>query len=133
MHPEHGTPWQRAGGTHDPEEAPEPREFTLIRRIERALGPPSAREVVLGIGDDCAVLDPANLGPGERLVWTVDSQLDGVHFRPELLTWEDVGFRATAAAASDLLAMGARPIAALVAWTIPPGFTDDDAEAIARG
>lgn len=133
MRPEDGTPWQRAGGTHEPEEPAEPREFPLIRRIEGALGGEHGPEVLVSIGDDCAVIDPAQLRPGERLVWTIDAQVDGVHFRPELLSWEDVGYRATVAAASDLLAMGARPIAALVAWTIPSAFEGDVAEAIARG
>jgi thiamine-monophosphate kinase len=121
----------------DPPPLPGPgREFELIDRIARVLGPSRAPEVTLGIGDDAAVLDPARLRPGEQLVWTVDASVEGVHFRPELLSWEDVGFRATVAAASDLLAKGARPVAALAGLTIPAARMRDDLasiEAIARG
>ncbi|GAC1355633.1 MAG: thiamine-phosphate kinase [Polyangiales bacterium] len=108
-------------------------EFARIERIARVLGPSSAAEVELAIGDDAAILDPSRLRAGERLVWTIDACVEGVHFRRELLSWEDVGWRATVAAASDLLAMGARPIAALAGWTLPEGFDDEAIESIARG
>lgn len=109
-------------------------EFDKIARIARIVGA-SARpkELVLGIGDDCATLDASALQPGEQLVWTIDAQIEGVHFRRELLSWEDVGYRATVAATSDVLAMGARPIAALAAWTTPRELDDDAVEGIARG
>ncbi len=83
----------------------------------------------VGIGDDAAVIDPQR----EPLVWTIDEQVEDVHFRPALCSFEDVGFRATMAAASDLAAMGARPLAALAAIVVPPDVSDEDLDAIARG
>jgi thiamine-monophosphate kinase len=67
--------------------------------------------LTLGIGDDAAVIRPA---PGEDLVWTVDALEEEVDFRREWLSAREVGARAVLAAASDLAAMGARPLAVLL-------------------
>jgi thiamine-monophosphate kinase len=101
-------------------------EREKIDRIAALLGASSAR---LGIGDDAAVIDHA----GGPLVLTVDEQVEGTHFDRALLSFEDVGYRATMAAASDLAAMGARPLGALAAWVLPKDFADADVEQIARG
>ncbi len=90
--------------------------------------------VEVGIGDDAAVLatgtEPAG---GRHLVWTIDAQVEGVHFRRDLLSWGDVGWRSFMAAASDVAAMGATPWCALAALVLP-GDVDDAALAeIARG
>ncbi len=87
--------------------------------------------VLTGIGDDAAVLAAA-VGEGD-LVWTIDAQVDGTHFRIDLASWEDVGWRSFMAAASDLAAMGATPVAALSALVLAPSFSDDDLDALARG
>jgi len=88
-------------------------EFTLIYRYFSALGRGSA--VDLSVGDDCAIL---RLETGERLATSVDTMVAGVHF-PEDSFPEDVGFRAASVAASDLAAMGARPLGMTVALTLP--------------
>jgi thiamine-monophosphate kinase len=85
--------------------------------------------VTLGIGDDAAVLAPFR----HSIVVTVDASVEDVHFRRRWMGWEDVGYRATVAAASDVLAMGARPTVAVAAWTIPPDLAEADVDAIARG
>lgn len=88
-------------------------EFTLIYRYFSALGRGDA--VDLSVGDDCAIL---RLEEGERLATSVDTMVVGVHF-PEDSFPEDIGFRAVSAAASDLAAMGARPLGMTVALTLP--------------
>ena len=88
-------------------------EFTLIYRYFSALGRGDAVE--LGVGDDCAIL---SLQPGERLATSVDSMVEGVHFPVDAFP-EDIGYRAVAVAASDLAAMGARPIGMTLALTLP--------------
>ncbi len=85
--------------------------------------------VSLGIGDDAAVLTP----PPGQLVWTVDAQVEGVHFRLEWLTPEDLGWRSVMAAASDLAAMGARPWCALASLVLPKDHSEESFEAIIRG
>ncbi len=97
----------------------------FAQEFERA----GARGVLTGIGDDAAVL--AN--PGARLVVTVDASVEGTHFRRSLLSLEDVGFRAFHAALSDLAAMGATPLAALSALTLPRGFSARELAALTRG
>ncbi len=108
-------------------------EFARIARIAAILGSPGPGSVglgiELGIGDDAAVLAPT----GRKSVVTVDAAVDGVHFRRDWMTFEDVGYRATVAAASDVLAMGATPRAAVAAWTVPADLDDDAIAAIARG
>jgi thiamine-monophosphate kinase len=88
-------------------------EFSLISRYFSHLGRGPA--VDLAVGDDCAIL---RLDAGERLATSVDTMLVGVHFpadtRPAHIAW-----RAVSAAASDLAAMGARPLGMTVALTLP--------------
>ncbi len=88
-------------------------EFSLIYRYFSDLGRGAA--VDLSVGDDCAIL---RLGEGERLATSVDTMVAGVHFPADSFP-EDIGFRAVSAAASDLAAMGARPLGMTVALTLP--------------
>lgn len=91
-------------------------EFALIARYFAAA--PCARaggEVVLGIGDDCAQLA---LASGDELVLSTDSVVAGVHF-PDPCDPFLLGQRALAVAASDLAAMGARPLGFTLALTVP--------------
>ncbi|AKT37362.1 thiamine-phosphate kinase [Chondromyces crocatus] len=112
--------------------APTPgSEFARIEIIQRLLGEgvASSEQVLLGIGDDAAALAPVD----EPLVWTIDSAVEGIHFRRDLMTLEDAGYRATMAAASDLAAMGARPLGLLAALILPREVSDADVEALVRG
>lgn len=88
-------------------------EFSLISRYFSALG--RGEHVQLSVGDDCAIV---GLAPGERLAMSVDTLVCGVHFFADSFP-EDVGFRAVSVAASDLAAMGARPVAMTLALTLP--------------
>jgi thiamine-monophosphate kinase len=89
-------------------------EFSLIERYfaHHAEG---HDDVVLGIGDDAAVLQvPA----GYELVVTTDTMVAGVHF-PDSATAEDIGHKLLAVNLSDLAAMGALPRWASLALTLP--------------
>lgn len=88
-------------------------EFSLISRYFSHLGRGAA--VDLGVGDDCAIL---RLDATERLATSVDTMLEGVHFPAGTLPGH-IAFRAVSAAASDLAAMGARPLGMTVALTLP--------------
>ncbi|WXB12749.1 thiamine-phosphate kinase [Pendulispora albinea] len=87
--------------------------------------------VLLGIGDDAAVLDPSSMRG--NLVWTIDEQVERTHFRRDLAGWIDIGWRSFMSAASDLAAMGAEPWCALSALSLPADFEDEDLDALARG
>jgi thiamine-monophosphate kinase len=109
-------------------------ERARIARLATMFGVPLPAGVRVGIGDDAAVLDPAvPAGAREALVWTIDEQVEGTHFRRDFLSFEDIGWRSFMAAASDLAAMGAAPWCALGALVLPAALGDDAFEAIARG
>lgn len=103
-------------------------ERTRIAKLAAILAK-RTQGVDVGIGDDAAVLSPA---PG-KLVWTVDEQVEGAHFRFDLLEPEDLGWRSVMAAASDLAAMGARPWCALASIVLPASTSENSFEAIVRG
>ncbi len=73
--------------------------------------------------DDAAVLDLPRGGP---LVVSVDSVVEGVHFDLALCSPGDVGWKGLMGALSDLAAMGAAPLAALVALCVPGGAGDGE-------
>ena len=72
-------------------------------------------DVVLGVGDDCALLNPPS---GKQLAVTVDTLVSGVHF-PENTSAEDIAYKSIAVSLSDLAAMGAEPAWATLALTLP--------------
>ena len=94
-------------------------EFDRLRAIFARLGK-DARN----LGDDCALL---RLG-GTTLAASVDASLEGVHFRTDWLSFEDIGWRAAAGALSDLAAVGAKPVGVLVALGMPGGQREPGVE-----
>jgi thiamine-monophosphate kinase len=103
-------------------------EQELIDRFTRAL-PTSGEGVVVGPGDDAAVVRPP---AGNDLILTVDAVVEGVHFDARFSPM-DVGWKALAVNLSDLAAMGARPLFALAALTLPEGASTATVLGIARG
>jgi thiamine-monophosphate kinase len=75
--------------------------------------------------------DAAELEAG--LVVTQDSLVEGVHFRFDWLSWQELGFRAAAVNISDLAASGARPEALLVSLGLPGETELDDVLALYAG
>lgn len=84
-------------------------ELSFIDQLRSIATHPAAR----GLLDDAAVLD---LG-GTRLVLTLDTLVEGVHFLAEDPA-ETVAWKLVAANASDLAAKGAKPLAALASYTL---------------
>jgi thiamine-monophosphate kinase len=105
-----------------------PGEFELIDLVA-GLVPRRGEGVVLGPGDDAALLAPPS---GEELVATVDAVVEGVHFDASFAA-PDVGWKALAVNLSDLAAMGARPLWALVALAFPRGTPARRLAGLARG
>jgi len=89
-------------------------EFELIQHFFANSGRQRA-DVILGVGDDCAIL---TVPAGKELVVSIDTLVEGVHFfkdtDPELL-----GHKSLAVNLSDLAAMGAKPAWATLALTLP--------------
>ncbi|NUP09513.1 MAG: thiamine-phosphate kinase [Polyangiaceae bacterium] len=109
-------------------------EHTRIRILRELFGD-TAPGFDVALGDDCAVLSPVRSAPVQatRIVWSVDSSVEGTHFRRDLMTLEDVGYRATMAALSDLAAMGAQPTGIVSALILPTNLSDEDFFSIVRG
>jgi thiamine-monophosphate kinase len=105
-------------------------EFGLIECIARLAGRAKSADVVLGIGDDAAIL---RLRAGEELVVTTDAAVAGVHFRLDHETPRTAGRRAAVACLSDLAAMGARPLGLVLALAVPPALPAATALGFVRG
>lgn len=87
-------------------------EFDLIARY---FTPQHAPHVRLGVGDDCALIDPT---PGKSLAVSTDTLVAGVHFFHDVDA-SALGHKALAVNLSDLAAMGATPRAFTLALTLP--------------
>jgi thiamine-monophosphate kinase len=96
-------------------------QFGLIEKIAKLIEDarqPQAeswQNLRTGVGDDCAVWQ------GERISYLskVDSQIQGVHFTLDIISWRDMGWKALAVNLSDIAAMGGRPLYALVSLGLP--------------
>jgi len=104
-------------------------EFGLIDRI-RNLFPYSAPSVLVGIGDDVAVLRTA---ANRLLLATCDCQIEGVHFTLPTVPAYLLGRRAAAVNLSDMAAMGGTPLWALVSLMVPESTPVSVVEEIYRG
>src|ERR1039458_7496423 len=89
-------PFGRAVGTVN-----EPK---LIEKLRERVSLPRTAGVVLGIGDDCAIVRPR--GTREDWLYTTDMLIEGIHFLRETHGAADVGWKALARGLSDIAAMG---------------------------
>lgn len=110
------------------------RELELIGEIERALkaggaGAAAHPRIARGPGDDASIVRAG----GTWSVTSIDSLVEGVHFRTGELTPHEIGHRALASALSDLAAMAARPGEAYLAVTLPGGFSLQDGLELVAG
>ena len=97
-------------------------EDELIARLRARLRSVRERRLLLGIGDDAAVWQPAR---ANRSVITSDALVEGAHFRRDAMTPAEIGHRALAANLSALAAMGARPVLATIVLGLPPELGED--------
>lgn len=101
------------------------------RRFHRWLARelPAGHGGLLPLGDDAAAIRPP---PGTVAVLSIDSLVEGTHFRPASPP-DRIGAAAAAVSLSDLAAKGARPTALLLAIVVPVGTPQAWAEAVTRG
>ncbi len=90
------------------------KEFALIDQIARRGA--TNKQVLLGIGDDCASL---GLTPGAQVLVTTDMLMDGRHFRVDSQPIKEIGHKCLAVNLSDIAAMAGRPVAAFVSVALP--------------
>jgi thiamine-monophosphate kinase len=82
--------------------------------------------VLVGPGDDAAVLEGG-------IVLSTDMSVEDVHFRRDWLSPEEIGYRAAAAALSDLAAMAAEPLGVLASLAVPVADAGDFAVRLMAG
>ena len=109
-------------------------EFGLVERLGKLIekygvGSDARQKLIIGIGDDTAAWQ----GDDSIQLATVDALVEGVHFKPGMFGWEDLGWKALAINLSDIAAMGGVPKYALVSLAIPPETEVDDVLALYRG
>jgi thiamine-monophosphate kinase len=103
-------------------------EFELIALLKPGL--PTHSSVVVGAGDDCAVLD---LGlPDRFILFKTDAVVEGIHFLADTPP-EKVGHKALARCLSDVAAMGGQPNSALVTLALPQNFDPARVERVYQG
>lgn len=90
-------------------------EFEIIKRFFVEANYPLENDLILGPGDDCAIL---KLGPRQRLCFSIDTLVAGIHF-PATASAELIAHRSLAVNVSDLAAMGASASVFMLALTIP--------------
>lgn len=103
-------------------------EQDFLNAIDRHF-PNHGEHVLLGRGDDCAIIGlpgPGKPGgPGGQLCISTDLFVEDVHFRRSYFAPGDIGHKALAAAASDLAGMAATPLGFALSLMLP-GDIDDD-------
>jgi thiamine-monophosphate kinase len=104
-------------------------EFSLIDRLRKAVQMRS-NQVLLGIGDDAAVL---RAHPQSDIILTTDALIEGVHFDLEYTPLESLGWKALAVNLSDIAAMGGSPLGATVSIAIPDRWRVEDVENLYAG
>jgi thiamine-monophosphate kinase len=102
-------------------------EFGLIARVTAGRTQPAT--TLLGPGDDAAVV----AAPDGRVVACTDTAVEGVHWRPDWSTPEQVGRKVAAANLADVAAMGAVPTALLVGLACPASTPVADLSGYADG
>ena len=103
-------------------------EFELIAKMRARLSPRSDR-VVVWSGDDAAAVRPG----GAVAVTSIDSFVEGVHFRLVTTSLGDLGHKCLAASLSDLAAMGAGPGEAYIALGLPAHLGEREVLELAAG
>ena len=73
----------------------------------------------LGIGDDASVIP---IGKNKVMLLSTDLLTQGIHFDPEFSSWSDVGYKSVVVNASDIFAMGAKPLYAWISISLPRDF-----------
>ena len=105
-------------------------EKHFIERLRRFAGAAKNREIIHGIGDDCAVLQ---IPAGRQLLVTTDLCLERVHFRREWHPAHSVGHRCLTRGLSDIAAMGGQAIGCFLSLGVPPALPQRWVDEFLRG
>ena len=109
-------------------------EFELIRRLDFVLAEEMTsisrqQNIVLGIGDDAAIIRPGV----ESQVITTDTMVDGVHFLMDSINMRNLGWKSLAVNYSDIASMGCTPSHSVITLGLTPTQRVEDLEDMYRG
>lgn len=107
-----------------------PGEFLLINHLQKKVTSPNEAEVVIGIGDDCAVLHGTE---GKYLLVTTDMLIEDVHFSRLYSPLHQIGQKAIIVNLSDIAAMGGKPKFAFISLALPPSLSFEDFDELTQG
>jgi thiamine-monophosphate kinase len=102
-------------------------EFGFLERLFPTLA--TRRDVVVGPGDDCAVVRCGK----QRILITTDVLVEGVHFRHAWMTPRQLGRRSLTVNLSDIAAMGGRPTFCLISVGVPTSYPVTSLSAVHAG
>lgn len=105
------------------------QEFEFIKRCTESL-PAQAEGLLCGVGDDCAVFTGSG---GRDWLISTDSYGEGVHFKRDWMTAQEIGSRCLVGAVSDIAAMGGRPRYVTIAISVPPALSAEYAMDVMSG
>lgn len=101
-------------------------EFKLIDKITRKI----SSDELTGVGDDCAVI---KLASNRYQVISVDTLIEGVHFKRNFSSWSEIGYKSLAVSLSDISAMGANPQYFLASLQINSSISSKEVKELYRG
>lgn len=103
------------------------REF--IRSI-RSLMQLDGGSIIRSAGDDCAEIEWSK---NEHVLTTIDTFVEGIHFKREYSSMEYIGLRCMTASVSDIAAMAGYPVYSVVSLSMPPSLELEEAYELFRG
>ena len=104
-------------------------EHGLIRRIQKRFKSKD-RSIVVGIGDDAAIINPS---PGKSLIISTDTLREDIHFKKKFYSPSDIGWKAVAVSVSDIAAMGGIPRFLLLSIAVPDKTIVKDIDGLLNG
>ena len=108
-------------------------ETELISAIKAVFASATNERVLIGIGDDAAVVSVPKVRGEGKAVLATDMAVEDVHFNRSWSSLFEIGAKTTAANLADIYAMGGVPEFLLVAAAVPTNFSTQDATELARG
>jgi len=103
-------------------------ELSLLKTIQKRFRS-RAKDIVAGIGDDCAVVIPRK----GKLLLTTDMMVEGVHFNFAFTTHFQLGFKIISVNVSDIFAMGGSPRFVLLDIAAPEDTNEDSLDSLFKG
>lgn len=105
------------------------KEYKLLEKIDKNCARSINQSFSKTIGDDCAIRKAG----AEDLLFSADTLVEGVHFRLDLMSLKEVGYKAAMVNISDIAAMGGTPDSMLIQLVFPKGTSEEQVDELYTG